>query len=123
MALVYSMAMQVLVIDQSARELSVQAETGLSLVAELMSCPWMTRSWTYQEGSLSRQTTFLLMDGWVNPKHLSLLNAGGVVRKPLRTLVKALMREFLDGLNDMPDLLNRSVHGSSLQEPALFVQI
>ncbi|PMD62165.1 uncharacterized protein K444DRAFT_363221 [Hyaloscypha bicolor E] len=123
MALVYSMAMQVLVIDQSVRELSVQTETGLSLAAELMSCPWMTRSWTYQEGSLSRQTTFLLMDGWVNPKHLSLLNAGGVVRKPPRTFVKALMREFLDGLNDMPDLLNRSVHGSSPQEPALFVQI
>lgn len=123
MALVYSMAMQVLVIDQSVKEVSLDSESGLRIAAELLTSSWMTRSWTYQEGSLSREISFLLKNGFANPRRQPFPNLGSTIAKKQSTFEKALMAEFLREVNNIPDVLNLSVTGASRRETALFIQI
>ena len=123
MALIYSTAMQVLVIDQSVKQRSLKSESGLALAAELLTCPWMTRSWTYQEGCLSRQTTFLLEDGLVNPRSQHFPNTSHTAEKKTSIFEKVLMDEILEEFNNMPDVMNSSVIGSSSGGDPLFIQI
>jgi hypothetical protein len=68
MAFVYAAAMHVLVLDQTVEQLSFEDTPDVTITAQLLTCPWMSRCWTFQEACLTRRFSFLLKDIVINPR-------------------------------------------------------
>jgi hypothetical protein len=108
MAFVYAAAMQVLVIDQTLREVSLHktGETGdLDLATRMLTSPWMSRAWTFQEGSLARHFSILLADTLLSPRKWW-------TAMPHRCDTQAelvLKAECLTSICSIPDVMNSGV--------------
>jgi len=112
MPLIYAMAKHVLVIDQVAMKLSIK-EPELSLAAQLATSPWMTRSWTFQEGCLAEKISFLLTDEDVTPSEI-LSNAKCLKQKTPelgRHWEAALMKECMQSFERMKEISQLSQLG------------
>jgi hypothetical protein len=68
MAFIHSAAEHVLVIDQTVKKISSQDSTDVAIASKFLTCPWMTRAWTFQEACLARQFSFLLKDAVIDPR-------------------------------------------------------
>ncbi|KAH7363438.1 hypothetical protein B0T11DRAFT_93717 [Plectosphaerella cucumerina] len=62
MALIYTGAAQVLVLDRDLENLSLEENTADFLVASTVTSKWNTRCWTLQEGVLARECLFQFKD-------------------------------------------------------------
>ncbi|KAF4627166.1 hypothetical protein G7Y89_g10991 [Cudoniella acicularis] len=119
MAQIYALAIHTIVIDHKVRDLSVKAEkSAMELAVELATCPWMGRSWTFQEACLSRDFSFALRDGLVNPRKWR-------KDKALPTFRHQLSMEILAAsFDDMPDVLNQAVfEAESANTPSAFIEV
>jgi hypothetical protein len=67
MAFVYAAAIHVLVLDQTVEEISFKNTSNVAIAAQLLTCPSMSRCWTFQEACLARRFSFLLKDIVINP--------------------------------------------------------
>ncbi|KAI1411138.1 hypothetical protein F5Y13DRAFT_201679 [Hypoxylon sp. FL1857] len=67
MAAVYAGASHVLVLDYELQQLRLGTQPLTDHMAFIISCNWSSRSWTYQEGTLSRACYFQCADGAINP--------------------------------------------------------
>ena|SRR6266498_4088820 len=68
MAFVYAAAMHVLVLDQTVLGSSFQDTSDMAIAVAFLTCPWMSRRWTFQEACLATQFSFLLKDTIINPR-------------------------------------------------------
>jgi len=68
MAFVYATAMHVLVLDQTVTMLSFKDTPDVAIAAQLLTCPWMSRCWTFQEACLARELSFRLKDRLISPR-------------------------------------------------------
>lgn len=119
MAHVYAMAMHVMVIDHTVQKLSFKDESEISLAGQLLTCPWMTRCWTFQEACLAREFSYLLQDGLINPRRwLSPAPEADTSSQPRTIFEETLMKECLNIFKEIPDVLNESVSDSGREDPA-----
>jgi hypothetical protein len=108
MAFVYAAAMQVLVIDPDIRRMSYKdTDDDVYVAAMLMTSPWMTRAWTFQEGCLGRRLSFMLEDRLLEPRTWQSRNdPPDRCRNNMERILKA---ECLAVIQAMPDVMNGSV--------------
>jgi hypothetical protein len=106
MAFVYAAAMHVMVIDQTVRNLSYDHMSDLELAAKLLTSPWMTRCWTFQEACLARQFSFVLKDRLIDPRKWLF---GNPSHRGSSKFDWALKRGCLSKITSMPDIMNQSV--------------
>jgi hypothetical protein len=129
MAQVYALAMHVLVIDQTVQTLSSKDDSEFAIAGTLLTCPWMTRCWTYQEGCLPRELSFLLNDGVINPREWPPGDQKDEAKDeelcpPGIDVERMLVRECLIDFRNMPDVLNDGARGKQHTQPmSQFIQI
>lgn len=116
MAFVYASAMHVLVIDHTARDILYRQAGDLELAAILLTSPWMSRCWTFQEASLARQFSFILADEIINPrKWFSDIPAD----RCSSMFERILKYQCLTYVNSMPDIMNQSIERKEQQRSPL----
>ena len=115
MAHIYALAMHILVVDHNIKDLPSKADdSDVGLAVELVTCPWMCRSWTFQEACLSKDFSFALRDGLINPRKLR--KAGGVL-----SFQRQLFREILTSFEKMPDVLNQAIQEEAESNNSILV--
>ena len=62
MGMIYAAADTVLVLDYELQRIPIKDLDRLQILAHLLTCSWMERAWTYNEGSLSRSCCFQFAD-------------------------------------------------------------
>ena len=62
MGIIYAAAETVLVLDYELQRIPIKNVDRLQVLAHLLTCSWMERAWTYNEGSLSRSCCFQFAD-------------------------------------------------------------
>jgi hypothetical protein len=112
--------MHVLVIEQTVRTLSYHQTGDLELAMLLLTCPWMSRCWTFQEASLARQFSFLLSDEVVDPRKW--MTNFPTDRSP-RYFEWILKRQCLEFINAMPDVMNRAVNPINDDKQSMLVSV
>ncbi|KAI9768116.1 MAG: hypothetical protein M1839_004197 [Geoglossum umbratile] len=120
MAFVYAAAMHVLVIDQTIRDVSFDQTSDPELAALLLTSPWMSRAWTFQEGSLARQFSFLLKDKMINPRRwmsdVPADRCGSLFERALKV-------GCISFINAIPDIINNSVGGAINNQQTGFIPV
>jgi len=118
MAQIYALAMHVLVIDETVQTLSCKENSNIAIAGMLMTCPWMSRCWTFQEACLSREFSFLLQDQLINPRKWRLAEQQiDISGRTGFSVENSLMREFLSIFRGMPDVLNEGAHYAHQNHP------
>jgi hypothetical protein len=120
MAFVYAAAMHVLVIEQTVRALSYRQTGDLELAMLLLTCPWMSRCWTFQEACLARQFSFLLSDEVVDPRKW--MTNFPTDRSP-RYFERVLKRQCLEFINAMPDVMNWAANPVNDEKQSMLVSV
>jgi Heterokaryon incompatibility protein (HET) len=87
MGLIYSAASSVLVLDYELQRIPIKTMSRMQILAHLLTCSWMERAWTFNEGSLSRSCFFQFADGIFDSKHINDIQIP--MKKP-KTLAKCL---------------------------------
>ena len=62
MGIIYASAETVLVLDYELQRIPIKSLDHLQILAHLLTCSWMERAWTFNEGSLSRSCCFQFAD-------------------------------------------------------------
>lgn len=62
MGIIYASAETVLVLDYELQRIPIKYLDRLQILAHLLTCSWMERAWTFNEGSLSRSCCFQFAD-------------------------------------------------------------
>ena len=68
MGIIYAAAEIVLVLDYELQRIPIKNLDRLQVLAHLLTCSWMERAWTYNEGSLSRSCCFQFADDMFDTK-------------------------------------------------------
>ncbi|KAH0561952.1 hypothetical protein GP486_003337 [Trichoglossum hirsutum] len=68
MAFIYSASVNVMVLDPALQQISFNSNSDLSIAMRMLTCPWMLRCWTFQEGFLAREFWFVLEDRVISPR-------------------------------------------------------
>jgi hypothetical protein len=87
MGLIYSAATSVLVLDYELQRIPIKTMSRMQILAHLLTCSWMERAWTFNEGSLSRSRFFQFADGIFDSKHINDIQ---FLKKKPRTLTECL---------------------------------
>jgi hypothetical protein len=69
MAFVYSLAKVVLVLDPTLQDLQYGDMGTIAADTQILTCSWMSRCWTFQEGCLGHELCFRLKDRVLNIKN------------------------------------------------------
>jgi hypothetical protein len=106
MAFVYATAMHVLVIESTVRDISYCQTGDLELAALLLTSPWMSRCWTFQEACLARQFSFVFSDELIDPR-------GWIANHPAdrcSSIFESILKDqCLEYIGAMPEVMNQSV--------------
>lgn len=68
MEFIYTAAENVLALDIKVQNLVYDKVADIDIATTMLCCPWMQRSWTFQESCLSREVWFLLRDRLISPR-------------------------------------------------------
>lgn len=106
MAFVYASAMHVLVIEQTTRCMVYRQAGDLELAALLLTSPWMSRCWTFQEACLARQFSFVLGDELIDPRKW----ISNIPTDRCSSILERILKyQCLGYLNSMPDVMNENI--------------
>ena len=97
MAMIYSRAASVLVIDAQLQSIAVHDLDPRQIIAYLLCSPWMTRCWTLQEASLSNKWLIDFQDKTIN------------VLKTVRHIEKKAVTKFILSKGNLVSSMNRSL--------------
>jgi hypothetical protein len=106
MAFVYAAAMHVLVIESTVRDIPYRQTGDLELATLLLTSPWMSRCWTFQEACLARQFSFVLDDELMDPRRW---NSNNPTDRSGSIFERVLKDQCLRYISAMPDVVNQSV--------------
>lgn len=120
MAFLYAAAMHVLVIEQTVRTLPFLQTGDLELSVLFLTCPWMSRCWTFQEACLARQFSFLLSDKVVDPRKWITNSPTDRCPSYFEWILK---RQCLGFINDMPDVMNWAVDTLKEEKQSMLVSV
>jgi hypothetical protein len=92
------------------------------IIKQIVTSPWFTRSWTYQEGLLSKQTVFMFDDGLVDGRMLAQAWVGmqrsDLEEQNLSFLSSTDWNKIYEGTNDLRSLmiLNRDIDETGMTD-------
>jgi hypothetical protein len=125
MVYIYAAAQYVLVLDQTLEKVLFSDTTDTTIAVQFATCPWIGRCWTFQEAALAHEFLFVLNDQVINPWRWGFFCS--TINNPLdrseTDLDRLFKRDFLDAIENIPDVINNSLKGRDENDKFMFKEI
>lgn len=95
MGFIYTAAETVLVLDYELQRIPIKNLDKLQVLAHILTCSWMERAWTYNEGSLSRSCFFQFADKMFDTQRMADVNFSPVPPKDFSSALRFLLEQDL----------------------------